>query len=239
VRVAALFLIVAGCDGIWDLEHLPSPDASQLPPDLAAWFPMEAVVDGKVTDAAGPHEGVCLASECPAAGVGKVGNALVFDGMTQVVNAPSSAALDAHRSLTVALWVRVDREITGAACVFSKLYFGPTTDNSWQFCVSGGLWHFYSWPVIDALGPPPAVGKWQHLAASWEQSTSEVRVYQNGFVVGQPLVGDIPFDDGRLVIGADVDAGQTLVYFPGAVDDVRIYTRALAADEIVKLATAP
>jgi hypothetical protein len=39
------------------------------------------------------------------------------------------------------------------------------------------------------------------------------------------------------VIGADIDAGQPLVYFPGAIDDVRVYTRALAGGEILSLAT--
>jgi hypothetical protein len=230
-----LLCLLAGCDGIWDLEHVERADASQLPPDLAAWFPMETAADGEVVDVAGPHEGVCLSGECPVMDRGVVDNALVFDGVTQVVNAPSSTALDVMSSFTVAFWARMDGDPSSTACAVNKLFLGSETDNAWQFCAYAGTWYFYASP-IEAVGPPIAIGKWQHLAATWDQQTGELRFYQNGFVVGQPVIGTLNFDDGRLVIGADVDAGRTLVHFPGAIDELKIFTRALTAAEMLDLA---
>jgi hypothetical protein len=237
VRVVALLCLLAGCDSIWDVEHVERPDASQLPADLAAYFPMERADDGTLTDVAGPHDGICMSGECPTSERGVVDDALRFDGMTQVVNAQSSAALDTAGSFTVALWVRMDAAAaTGTACPVNKLYFGTQTDNAWQFCAYMGTWHFLAYP-IEGAGPAIELGKWQHLAATWEQASGKLQTYQNGFVVGTPVIGQPLFGEGRLVIGADVDTGQTLVHFPGAIDDVRIYTRALDANEVLMLVT--
>jgi hypothetical protein len=235
VRGLSILLLLVGCDGIWDLEHVDRADASELPADLAAYFPMDQVVDGKIADLVGPNDGVCLSAQCPLPTIGVVGNALVFDGVMQVVNVPSSAALDTKRSFTIATWVRTDGEGDVQGCPVNKVYLGSGTDNSWQFCTFAGVWHFYVSPVV-VVGPPVLVGKWQHIAATWEQSSGEIRIYHNGFLVGQPVIADPPFDEGQVVIGADVDAGQTLVYFPGAIDDFRVYTRALAANDMLKLA---
>jgi len=51
-------------------------------------------------------------------------------------------------------------------------------------------------------------------------------------------VAAISFDDSDITIGSDVDAGMLVDPFNGLVDDVRIYNRALSANELMAL-TSP
>lgn len=235
MRALAVVLIVAGCDGIWDLEHIPEVDASTAPTGLVAWFPMESVVDRKVSEIVGARDGLCLDGQCPEVTPGRVGSALRFDGTMHVVNAPAASALSTKDSFSVVVWVRADAATTENACPVNKLYLGSETDNTWQLCMAGGFWRVYAEPII-VTGSAVEVGTWVHLAITWSTVTDELTIYQNGFAIGAPKTGELFFDDGRLVIGADVDVGGAVAYFPGAIDELQLYARALDPDEILRLA---
>ena len=84
---------------------------------------------------------------------------------------------------------------------------------------------------------PLTVGVWTHLVAVMDKSLSSGEV--TGYVNGQL--------DGALYLDADnlnnfgneplyfATRGGTLEYFDGSLDDVRIYNRALSAQEVAEL----
>jgi len=96
-------------------------------------------------------------------------------------------------------------------------------------------------PPAGRSAPQPLVsesvitdGQWHHIGLVWDRS------YRYLYVDGIEAAGDtkalapLKASDGGLYIGA----GKTLEaasFFPGLIDDVRIYNRALSAEDIEEL----
>jgi hypothetical protein len=132
--------------------------------------------------------------------------------------------------------VRVDElQPEGFGCVFAKRYQNTTLD-SWQFCSFLDRWRLttLNTPII---GPAVALNNWQHFAVTWDMNTTELRLYVDGTAYDQPVRGDVHVDGGALIIGADIDNDTPLALFPGTIDDVRVYDRALEPAELQALAT--
>jgi Concanavalin A-like lectin/glucanases superfamily len=53
--------------------------------------------------------------------------------------------------------------------------------------------------------------------------------------VAQGLSGDMVYDDHDVIIGADDDVGAIQVFWPGRIDEVHIFDRALEPAEIAEL----
>jgi len=232
-----LVLPLAGCDEVFDLvEVAPRQDAvadAFIRPGLVAWYPMEEIAGGRLVDIVGDHEGACIGSACPVATVGVRGNALLFDGTSQVINALSSSAVNMRGDFTVAAWVRQDTAAgDGSGCPFSKL-FGTSGTNTWQVCSYLGTWVFYSSSMKISIGAVD-LGRWQHFAVTWNADTHEVLIYVDGV---EKVTGalDVVFDTGRIMFGADDDAGVINGWLPGAVDEVQIFNRALPPRETLEL----
>jgi len=81
------------------------------------------------------------------------------------------------------------------------------------------------------------LGEWYHFAGTFDGKT--LRVYINGELEGEKEIGQpIAPSDLELWIGAD-DYGRPTDFFPGVIDEVRIYNRALSADEIKEAMKGP
>src|SRR5438874_8400922 len=73
-----------------------------------------------------------------------------------------------------------------------------------------------------------ALNTWTHLAGTYDGAT--LRFYVNGAqVTSRALTGSIVSSTAPLRIGGNSVWGE---YFTGAIDDVRVYNRALSATEI-------
>ncbi len=82
-------------------------------------------------------------------------------------------------------------------------------------------------------GTPIPTNAWSHFAIVWDGTTQFA--YVNG-VETESEAGDIDFDTRDITIGADDNTGVVDLPFPGMVDDIRIYDRALEPSEIAALA---
>ena len=140
---------------------------------------------------------------------------------------------------TIALWIRVDSPAGG--CIIQQTY-GSDMDNAWQLCINPtGNFEFFS--VEDRmpdgmihLEDNSHVGEWQHLAIVHTSTTK--LIYRNGAELIRKEGGTASFTVGApTYIGADVETGSNVTDpFDGAVDEVRIYARALDMSELVELA---
>jgi hypothetical protein len=207
---------------------------------LMAHYPF----DGNADDVSGngnhgTTQGVTLTSGYR----GDADGAYRFDGEDDYILVPDSDSLDLTTEATFALWVNVDPEISygvfGSPHLFSK---GAT---------HGDLWADYAlklnetralFEITDDANAPknavlPAIpeGRWVHLAVVYRDSTATL--YQDGVTVTQPISTHpvIRVSDQPLYIGHRYTynrAGR----FEGAIDDLRIYNRALSKHEIANLA---
>jgi len=73
------------------------------------------------------------------------------------------------------------------------------------------------------------IGSWTHVATTYDGATQ--RLFVNGVqVASRAQTGTIEVSDGALRIGGDTAFADE--FFQGAIDEVRVYNRALSAAEI-------
>jgi hypothetical protein len=168
--------------------------------------------------------------------IGRFGQALSFDGTNDRVSVPDSATLDLTSGMTLEAWVKPT--VTGTA--WKTVLFKHRNNNA-----SNMVYVLYgnrntSVPnaeitvgtsVKAANGPSGSglpLNVWSHLAATFDNST--LRLFVNGAQIASlATAGPIATSTGDLWIGANNVWSE---WFSGAIDEVRVYNRALSAAEI-------
>lgn len=162
---------------------------------------------------------------------GVLGGAAAFDGVDDKIDVPYSAALNPSQ-FTVSCWAKV----TGGAGTYRSpltcrkdgpqggYLFYAGTNNMWQFWTGKGS----GWNQLS--GGAVALNTWTHLTGTYDGTT--MRFYVNGTLASSANVSVTLNDSSPLRIGAGASEGTGSFFFPGSVDDVRVYPRALSATEI-------
>jgi hypothetical protein len=168
---------------------------------------------------------------------GRVGSgAIEFNGGRVLV--PDAAQLRPPAEVSATAWVNYSEETDYSARVVVK---GVDADNSENFAVQleGDTPDFF---VRDAdntnyivVGDSIVQGEWAHVAGTYDGNS--VKCYVNGQLSNSDTIGLITLlqDSNDLAIGNRSDANDRA--FMGAVDDVRVYDRALIRDEVEYLAS--
>jgi hypothetical protein len=173
---------------------------------------------------------------------GRFGSALATNG-TGYAEAPDVQPLTPGTAATFEAWVYLTSPPDGLVSVINKwsqsaddeYLFGLTSNRSLHFAwrtTGPGAWGSTSYNETTAGSGQLPVGAWTHVAVVRTGTT--LTFYINGDVVGTASVMDTnPFRDGRhtLRIGGQ-GRGTVSSSFPGLVDEVRIYNRALTQAEI-------
>ena len=175
-----------------------------------------------------------LANSCAITGAtyaaGEFGNALKFNGTSNYVNCGTASGLNPASAITVEAW------IDPSATTEQKI---DDTRGTWQslngysfFTESGKLYFEYgNGSTYAQLGNTGGVktNTWQHVAVTLSGST--LTWYVNGKSTGTTSgIAGITASTSNLAIGKSISRnGQ---YFKGLIDEVRVYNRALSANEI-------
>lgn len=173
---------------------------------------------------------------------GKLGLALAFDGLDDYVEVPHAPALNAY-PLTVAVWIKTT-SASGVRGIVNK--YVAASSNGWNlFLNSGNLCAWYlrdtSNYVYDGAGctfnlPGYNNGQWHHVA--YVVDAAGGRLYVDGALqanLGWTGSPGAPSTTQPLRIGDYPGVSGGAAYFPGLLDDVRIYDRALTAAEVLGL----
>jgi hypothetical protein len=201
---------------------------------LLAYWPLDDGTGLTAADVSGNHNTGTITN-----GVwrtGKVGGCLSFSG-NGMVNAGNAAILAPTNGISVACWIKTGQAASATTSVlrhnghFTGLQLG--TDGTAHATVwAGGVANQvpFAWNGVwnDLL--------WHHFAVTYDQSNG-LRVYKDGqFVAGMmALTGILPASPSApLMLAASESGGE---YFLGALDDVRVYSRALTAVEVQVLGT--
>ncbi len=167
---------------------------------------------------------------------GPFGIALWFDGDDSWVSVPELPGLDGRDELTVSAWVywegpgRYPNIITGGRWSPGGFLFF-VSDRSCRFRM-GMPGHSAGdpdsqWGEMGApLVPEFELGRWYHLAATFERPT--ITTYVDGQKVGSASWDHPVGYAGELLMGR----WGSQACHQGLIDDVRIYARALSAEEI-------
>jgi Concanavalin A-like lectin/glucanases superfamily len=181
----------------------------------------------------------------PSYGAGIVGHAFSFNGIDQSVQIPNAASLNPQGSFSIEGWIfpRVDQD----GVIISKwgdeedffnsrsyvvevlpgkgLRFGISDyDNQWN-----GELHLFD--VLNVL----TINAWNHVAATYDQTTGTRRMYVNGVKVAERM--DAPITVLNTVAPVSIGAnlyvpGAMRGYFNGLIDELSLYGKMLSDVEV-------
>lgn len=191
---------------------------------------------------------------------GRVGNAVKLDGTTGAV-ATTGVDLRTDQSFTVSAWVYLDRKsdfvskftavsIDGNRA--SKLRLGHVADDMSAFCFDGmpgdsnacGKWVFemaesdsdnavVTRAAVSTLSAE--INTWTHLTGVYDKQSHKTWLYVDGERVGDGTLNTAWQATGGAAFGRGKEMGQAAQFWPGSVDDVRLYAGALDSDHIASL----
>ena len=198
---------------------------------LVAWWPFEEVTEksARVMDAR-IFMGVKKTK-------GQLGKALALDGDTAHLKVPYIPALNITDAVTLSAWVKLRNEQPywkGVAGIVGRpqIYRLCVTENKPPYSIQLGIFPeggSYSGLASERTIKP---GRWTHVAGTYESRTGELAVYINGELSRKRQIKPgtkIRGKPGHLFIGVrDWDRS----YLAGAVDEVKIHSRALTPGEI-------
>ncbi len=181
------------------------------------------------------------------------GTAFEFDGIDDYILIPDSDWLDTDSSMSISLWIKPDSFAAGGSKFLGKWYAAPQ-QGDWLFSLSsvdscGGdciSWYVYlanygefgytsigASDISNFLG----IGEWNYIAVTFD--TGYVKSYYNSELINEvesqvkyTSLGEYSTDD--IYIGRYRSNYEGYKFF-GALDEIRIYERALGESEIVDL----
>jgi hypothetical protein len=165
---------------------------------------------------------------------GVIGQAVNLNGQSgRFAIAPHSPSLEIENAITIAAWVKPNSLHRGTIVQKSSgngFEFWLDTNGQLEFRLNRGN-NGSTYRIRSSYSYSQDVGKWIHLAATFDGTTS--KIYVNG--VENVSASYAPFtigtNSGNLVIGAL----GTIQRLNGAMDDLRLYERALSGGEILAL----
>ena len=171
---------------------------------------------------------------------GRKDQAYSFNGKNALIGIKGGGRLFFNGSVTVSCWINPQKMVPYASWVSMavaqanrsqwRLGFGPKKNNEWGLTETvvdqqSKVWMDY-W-ITESEIP---LNQWTHVATVANQETGEVIMYLNGRRVGRidqlkPYVKD----KNILYIGYQA---ENPAFFPGSIDEVRVYDTALNDDEV-------
>jgi YD repeat-containing protein len=201
---------------------------------LVASYPFSEGSGSTTADASGNGYDGTLLNGVSWTTDGKVGNALSFDGVDDVVEVTDASDLRLRTTQTIAGWVNLSQLPAGWVRLIGKgtgtsrnygVWLSPSGEILYQIVSSSEEWgNLFSTTQLSA-------GSWYHIAATYDGTA--MRLYINGQEDVSVAYTSVP------VVSADpLTFGYTdgYPYFPGRLDEVKLYARALSASENQNLA---
>jgi len=172
----------------------------------------------------------------PLWSAGLLDGALDFDGVDDYVDCGTSEALNnLSDAMTVSAWVNIRSVTTTWMGIVMK---GET---AWRLGVNGdttGI-HFgftggdRGWQAANSVTELP-LDEWHHIAGTYDRSVGATNYIDGVAETVNPDPDGVRTNEMPLLLGENPEALGRL--FDGLLDDVRIYDRALSADELSGLA---
>lgn len=167
---------------------------------------------------------------------GAYGSALSFDGVSSYVDLGNPAALQLTGSMTLEAWVMAAANPADDGQIVAK-----SNGTGWQLKTSpdtGPQTFGVKVSGADQSGVQRysatvrSLKTWYHVAGVYDASSRTLSTYVNGVLNNGTLMGTIPASQFNQNVNVNIGRRTGGLYFNGAIDEVRIYNRALSQAEI-------
>lgn len=192
-------------------------------------------------DEEGSHDGTYVGS--PTLGAtgalyGAANTGVEFDGSTQYVDVPYSAALN-PTTMTIEAWFRMATATAAVRVIMSSFYYVTILDfGGWRLEIGSDerlrFLIFNSAGTSQLLqGPTISADELVHVVVTYDDRNI-AQMFVNGSRVVATAVGAIRTNtSGDFIIGAFYSLGSPAFFFPGLIDEVSVYDKILS-DESIK-----
>lgn len=195
------------------------------------WHSKDSTDTSHIADSTGVNNGTKKAAGEPLETTGKIGNAQDYDGTDDYVNAGSNSSLNITADITISAWINMvsfgqssyGRIVSNRGGLGSGGY-ELAVDNS---AIVKGLALIADSTVYESNASIVDTGGWYNVAVT--RSGTGLTFYVNGVSAGTQTVATINSSSSSLLIG---QRGDSLRYFDGDIDDVKISNSARAAEWI-------
>jgi hypothetical protein len=218
----------------------PKCRPTAIPNDYVAYWKFDSEANGITPDETGRYNG--LVHGAALTNDAKFGSAYAFDG-NDYIEVQQSSDLNISPQITITAWV-VQRAVVPYAKILVKpvnegaepwelytLDLGGSLGNTPRLAISNGVdytgWHGLTSPDL-ILNP----NVWYHFAATYDGAF--MRLYLNGELIA--------YEAETLVMGTSAEPiyigrfmRDTSPALTGSIDELRLYERALSADEILAI----
>jgi hypothetical protein len=180
-------------------------------------------------------------TDCPVATAGIVNGAQQFNGTTNMVSVPMDASFNwgSTSSFSIEFWMKPK---TPTTCEETRVMVGRNETGKvhwWVGCEENKA-AFYLYDNTATGGGVSGTREltdtaWHHLVAVRDAGTNEIRIYVDGAPDGAL---SISYANGFDALFTELNVGWLNLgegyHFPGAIDEVALYDRALTATEILQ-----
>ena len=241
-RTASVLIVISATLALSALR--PAPVSAAL---IGYWS-----FDGCTTTDASGNGANLTAVNGPTCVPGRFGNAWQLDGTSQYLERGSDAAFTpGTRAWTVAAWVK-STGVTNYGYILTWYRCGANPACSGDFAFYGLALHdgHPYWDIRDDVGSDLSIepasinladGAWHLLAGTMNPATDSLKLYVDGALnstlpgpIGNLSSGGvpIPLEVGRVFRTGWGSPGD---YFPGSIDELRIYDQELSAASVASL----
>jgi hypothetical protein len=180
--------------------------------------------------------------------LGKIGQALRFNGTNSYVNIPSATNLNftATSKYTWSSWINFSGSVSGYKCFLSKDSPG-SKGTGFNLCINQTgstadviICHYVSATWTCSSGSPSlnlGAGSWNNIVITYD-GNSNWGIYKNGNLIRTDSLTVLSDISSKYFIGVGTAANTIQTpgyYWNGSIDDVRVYNRALSATEVKQL----
>ncbi|WP_143193835.1 LamG-like jellyroll fold domain-containing protein [Micromonospora sp. CB01531] len=168
--------------------------------------------------------------------------AATFTGVSGQQITVAGTALSNTASYTVAAWVRLTDKSVNRTAVSKNGSF--TSGFFLNYVQATDRWAFSrmdtdsstSLPIRASSNTSPVLGRWTHLAGVYDTATGKMTLYVDGVPQSTTAPTGGWNATGGYIVGRAQWNGTFTNTWHGGIDDVRIYGKALTADQVVTLA---
>lgn len=214
---------------------------------LVAHYPF----NGNPGDSSGlnNHGTLGIGSNAPVLTADRFGlpnRAYYFDGVTDIITVAPHASLRPTNTVSVSAWIRSESKVNSAWNFIMTYRYGASTpydsykiatfpnvtyNNRWSF----GIGNQGTGNQVELLAKQPKQNNvWMHIAVVYDGAS--MKLFTNGLLdtsITTNITG-IAYGTGSLAIGNSLT--NAIDAFKGAIDELRIYNRALTNNEVRVLA---
>jgi hypothetical protein len=197
---------------------------------LVAYYPF----NGNAIDQSGQgNNGVVFGAVLTNDMKGNSDSAYNFTGIgSSYISVSNSPSLNISNTITLTLWVRTagggyaqPRILSKGPPCYELLFSDTSSAPSLGFTVQN-LASIFTAPIQLNQN------EWIFVAGTYDGQS--MRIYTNGIIAGQTNVsGSIATNNEALAIGENLDDSSD--FFDGAIDNIRIYNRALSSSEVQQI----